>query len=167
MEILGPGYFFYSIFLPILLLCVENGSKSFKCENGPQELTISSIKDVSDAPGHVIPSTMNCFSKLCVKVPSGAKVRVEFFHTQQTLEIEVVYGHDGAALGVESRGDNGMMKQVNDGVTPKICKQEGHGSKEEEQEGDKKHLELKSNEVIRDMVESEEYKVLKSFSDGK
>ena len=110
---------------------------------------------------------MNCFSKLRVKVTSGAKVRVEFFHPQQTLEVEVVYGHDGAALGVESRGANGMMKQVNDGVTPKICKQEGHGAKEEEQEGDKKHLELKSSEVIKDVVESEEYNGLKNFGDEK
>ena len=110
---------------------------------------------------------MNCFSKLCVKVTSGAKVRVEIFHTQQTLEVEVVYGHDGAALGVESRGANGMMKQVNDGVTPKVCKQEGHGAKEEEQGGDKKHLELKSNEVIKDVVESQEYKGLKNFGGKK
>ena len=110
---------------------------------------------------------MNCFSKLCVKVTSGAKVRVEIFHTQQTLEVEVVYGHDGAALGVESRGEDRMMKQVNDGVTPMVCKQEGHGAKEEEQGGDKKHLELKSNEVIKDVVESQEYKGLKNFGGNK
>ena len=79
----------------------------------------------------------------------------------------MVYDNNGAALGVESRGDDGMMKQVNEVLTLKICKQQGHGAKEEEQEGDKKHLELKSNEVIKDVVESEEYKGLKNFGDEK
>ena len=141
--------------------------KVLNIKNGSQELTISGIKDIRDAHVHKTPFTMNCFSKLRVKVTSGAKVRVEIFHTQQTLEVEVVYDNNGAALGVESRGDGGMMQQVNDGVTPKICKQEGHGAKEEEQGGDKKHLELKSNEVIKDVVESEEYKGLKNFGGEK
>ena len=53
--------------------------KVLNIKNGSQELTISGIKDIRDAPVHVTPFTMNCFSKHRVKVTLGAKVRVEIF----------------------------------------------------------------------------------------